>query len=146
MAQEEEVLGKAYDSRLMRRLLTWLRPRWVGRLVPIDQAIDFHKVVGHTLFALSLAHAGTFVFAYLDGHAAAAPWQLLGTARGGTGAALVGIFVVIWVCSLGFIRRSKRFELFYFTHLLYVACTRARDHLLVTSVTPASEFLDDLNV
>ncbi len=31
-------------------------------------------------------------------------------------------------------------------HLLYVACTRARDHLLVTSVEPASEFLDDLLV
>lgn len=31
-------------------------------------------------------------------------------------------------------------------HLLYVACTRARDHLLVTSVDPASEFLDDLNL
>jgi superfamily I DNA/RNA helicase len=29
-------------------------------------------------------------------------------------------------------------------HLLYVACTRARDNLLVTSVEPASEFLDDL--
>jgi superfamily I DNA/RNA helicase len=29
-------------------------------------------------------------------------------------------------------------------HLLYVACTRARDHLLVTSVDPASEFLDDM--
>ena len=29
-------------------------------------------------------------------------------------------------------------------HLLYIACTRARDHLLVTSVEPASEFLDDL--
>jgi superfamily I DNA/RNA helicase len=29
-------------------------------------------------------------------------------------------------------------------HLLYVACTRARDHLLVTAVDPASEFLDDL--
>jgi superfamily I DNA/RNA helicase len=29
-------------------------------------------------------------------------------------------------------------------HLLYVACTRARDHLLVTSVEPASEFVDDL--
>jgi ATP-binding cassette subfamily B multidrug efflux pump len=29
MAQEEEVLGKAYDSRLMRRLLTYLHPyRW----------------------------------------------------------------------------------------------------------------------
>ena len=31
-------------------------------------------------------------------------------------------------------------------HLLYVACTRARDHLLVTGVEPASEFLDDLRV
>ena len=29
-------------------------------------------------------------------------------------------------------------------HLLYVACTRARDHLLVTGVEPASEFLGDL--
>jgi mRNA-degrading endonuclease RelE of RelBE toxin-antitoxin system len=31
-------------------------------------------------------------------------------------------------------------------HLLYVACTRARDYLLVTSVEPASEFLDDMRV
>ena len=31
-------------------------------------------------------------------------------------------------------------------NLLYVACTRARDHLLVTSVEPASEFLDDLRI
>ena len=29
-------------------------------------------------------------------------------------------------------------------HLLYVACTRARDHLLITGVEPASEFLLDL--
>ena len=29
-------------------------------------------------------------------------------------------------------------------HLLYVACTRAREHLLITSVALASEFLDDL--
>ncbi len=29
-------------------------------------------------------------------------------------------------------------------HLLYVACTRARDYLLVTGVKPSSEFLDDL--
>ncbi len=28
-------------------------------------------------------------------------------------------------------------------HLLYVACTRAREYLLVTSIEPASEFLDD---
>jgi len=31
-------------------------------------------------------------------------------------------------------------------HLLYVACTRARDHLSVTSGGPGSEFLDDLHL
>ncbi|MEL6468567.1 MAG: 3'-5' exonuclease [Cyanobacteria bacterium J06623_4] len=30
-------------------------------------------------------------------------------------------------------------------HLLYVACTRARDQLLITGINPASEFLDDLD-
>jgi len=30
-------------------------------------------------------------------------------------------------------------------HLLYVACTRARDQLLVTGVEPGSEFLSDMN-
>jgi hypothetical protein len=29
-------------------------------------------------------------------------------------------------------------------HLLYIACTGETDHLLVTSIDPASEFLDDL--
>ncbi len=31
-------------------------------------------------------------------------------------------------------------------HLLYVACTRARDRLLVTGVEPGSEFLGDIGV
>ncbi len=31
-------------------------------------------------------------------------------------------------------------------HMLYVACTRARDHLLITSASPPSEFLDDLRL
>ena len=31
-------------------------------------------------------------------------------------------------------------------HLRDIACTRARDHLLVTSVDPPSEFLNDLRL
>lgn len=31
-------------------------------------------------------------------------------------------------------------------HLLYVACTRAREHLLVTGISPGSEFLEDLQI
>lgn len=30
-------------------------------------------------------------------------------------------------------------------HLFYVACTRARDHLVVSGVDPASEFFSDLS-
>ena len=30
-------------------------------------------------------------------------------------------------------------------HLLYVACTRARDNLLISGVEPASEFIDDIS-
>jgi hypothetical protein len=35
-------------------------------------------------------------------------------------------------------------EVYDAERLLYVACTSARDFLLVTGVEPASEFLDDL--
>jgi mRNA-degrading endonuclease RelE of RelBE toxin-antitoxin system len=65
--------------------------------------------------------------------------------------------VVVMACDDEIIPQQKRIETaaddsdleeVYNTerHLLYVACTRARDHLLVTSVEPASEFLEDLQV
>ena len=43
---------------------------------------------------------------------------------------------------------TERLEEVYNTerHLLCVACTRGRDHLLVTSVDPASECMDDLRM
>ncbi len=63
--------------------------------------------------------------------------------------------VVVMACDDEIIPRQERIESVgddadlqdvYDTErqLLYVACTRARDHLLVTGVAPASEFLDDL--
>jgi predicted ferric reductase/Ca2+-binding EF-hand superfamily protein len=104
---------------MMRRLLTRLRATWVGLIFPVDDAIDFHKVVGHSLFAISLAHAASFTAAYAQGHPAI--FGLVKTARGATGFALVGVFAVMWIFSLSFIRKSQRFELFYFTHLLYLA-------------------------
>ena len=37
-----------------------------------------------------------------------------------TGIALIGILTVMVVCSMPFVRRGGYFEVFYFTHLLYV--------------------------
>src|SRR6202521_1514687 len=56
MAQDEEVLGKAYDSRLMRRLLTYLRPyRWQGE-IPIAAIIlkSFCDVLGPYLVKVAV--------------------------------------------------------------------------------------------
>ncbi len=56
MAQEEEVLGKAYDSRLMRRLLTYLRPyRWqVGIALTAIILKSFADVLGPYLVKVAV--------------------------------------------------------------------------------------------
>ena len=52
MASEEEVLGKAYDSRLMKRLLTYLRPyKW-----QVDGCFGFHLDQGRRRRARALSH------------------------------------------------------------------------------------------
>src|SRR3954465_3534756 len=56
MAQEEEVLGKAYDSRLMRRLLTYLRPYgWqVGIAITAIILKSFADVLGPYLVKVAV--------------------------------------------------------------------------------------------
>jgi ATP-binding cassette subfamily B protein len=56
MAQEEEVLGKAYDSRLMRRLLTYLRPyRWQVTVAIVSIVIkSFCDVLGPYLVKVAV--------------------------------------------------------------------------------------------
>jgi ATP-binding cassette, subfamily B, multidrug efflux pump len=56
MAQEEEVLGKAYDSRLMRRLLTYLRPyRWQVTIVLASIVVKcFADVLGPYLMKVAV--------------------------------------------------------------------------------------------
>ena len=104
---------------VMRRLLTRLRGTWLGRSALVDEAVGFHRLVGHTLFALCAVH-GT---AILVGYARASKPLLtqLDTERALTGTALLAIFGVMWVCAWQVIRRTSRFEVFYVTHLLYVA-------------------------
>ena len=106
---------------MMRGLLTRVRTSWFGRLLPIDGCGRFDRLVGHVMFALAILHSAAFAVAYANGHARAPVTRLLFTAAGLTGAVLLAVFAVMWTCSLPAIRRSQRFELFYFTHLLYVA-------------------------
>jgi len=56
MAQEEELLGKAYDSRLMRRLLVYLRPyRWQVAIALASIALkSFADVLGPYLTKVAI--------------------------------------------------------------------------------------------
>jgi ATP-binding cassette subfamily B multidrug efflux pump len=56
MAQEEEVLGKAYDSRLMRRLLAYLRPyRWQVAIALVSIVLkSFCDVLGPYLVKVAI--------------------------------------------------------------------------------------------
>jgi predicted ferric reductase len=103
---------------VMRRLLTWVRRTWLGRVVPVDEAMSFHRIVGHTLFALCAVHGTAILVGY--GRASKPFLAQLASERALTGALLLGVFAVMWVCAWQVVRRSSRFELFYFTHLLYI--------------------------
>ena len=56
MPHEEEVLGKAYDSRLMRRLLAYLRPYWVQVTVALSSILlkSVADVVGPLLTLVAI--------------------------------------------------------------------------------------------
>ena len=106
---------------MMRRLLTRVRSTFLGRLIPVDHSIAFHRLLGHTLFVLGIGHAACFTIAYAGGHASHPLSDLfLTTGKGLTGVLLLAVFSVMWFFSLAFVRRTKHFELFYFTHLLYL--------------------------
>jgi predicted ferric reductase/Ca2+-binding EF-hand superfamily protein len=123
-----QTLGLALDFNgalilipMMRRLLTRIRSTFLGRLIPVDHSIAFHRLLGHTLFGLGIGHAACFTVAYAGGHSTHPTSELfLATGKGFTGLLLLAVFSVMWIFSLAFVRRKKHFELFYFTHLLYL--------------------------
>jgi ATP-binding cassette, subfamily B, multidrug efflux pump len=100
---EEEVLGKAYDGRLMRRLLTYVRPYRTQVLIAL--VLMFFtaglQVLGPLLTKLAvdryLAPSGTPMKTLLDGYLSSNPWTGLGQVS------LVYLFALIagMLCDFG---------------------------------------------
>jgi hypothetical protein len=70
------------------------------------------------MFGLAVAHSAVFI---ATSRSAPQPGlaRLFTTLTGATGAVLLVVFLVMWGFALGPVRRRNRFELFYFSHLLY---------------------------
>uniref|UniRef100_A0A4W3IC88 NADPH oxidase 5 n=1 Tax=Callorhinchus milii TaxID=7868 RepID=A0A4W3IC88_CALMI len=118
---------------MLRRGLTWLRATWVVRVLPLDQHVLLHQLVGFAIFGLTVVHSNAHVINFVTltrGGSSYRLWEYLLTTRPGIGwvygtASITGIvlqllIVVMLICSSTFVRRSGHFEVFYWTHLSYI--------------------------
>ncbi|XP_036180906.1 NADPH oxidase 5 [Myotis myotis] len=119
---------------MLRRCLTWLRATWLAQVLPLDQNIQFHQLMGYVVAGLSLVHTVAHVVNFvLQAQSESSPfqfWELLLTTRPGigwvhglaspTGVALLLLLLLMFACSSSCIRRSGHFEVFYWTHLSYL--------------------------
>ncbi|GAU88047.1 hypothetical protein RvY_00816-2 [Ramazzottius varieornatus] len=120
---------------MCRRTLTLIRGTRIGPYLPIDMAVFAHKVIGYVVGFCALGHwifhmihfrcladVGVGNFSYTDFLFTTKPD--IGWIEGGfvpvLGWPLVFIYAAIFACSLAVVRRSGLFEVFYFSHLLYI--------------------------
>lgn len=103
---------------MLRHFLTWIRAQRFGRFVPVDEAVGFHKLIGHVIFGFAavhtLAHFGNYVVAPQSFFG-----LLFGTKPGLTGLILMATTWLMWTFALEPIRRAGHFQLFHSIHLLY---------------------------
>lgn len=105
---------------MMRTMLSRIRNTPFASLLPLDQSIEIHRFVGEIMFLFALVHTAAHIMNYST-LAVPIEQSLLHTAAGLTGVILLGVFVLMWIFARKRLRRSGRFEFFYYTHLLYIA-------------------------
>uniref|UniRef100_H9G5K3 Uncharacterized protein n=1 Tax=Anolis carolinensis TaxID=28377 RepID=H9G5K3_ANOCA len=118
---------------MLRRCLTWLRATWAAKVLPLDQSVLLHRLIGCSVAALSVLHTGAHVANFVrlsQTNDIFYLWEYLFTTRTGigwvygtasvTGLALQLLIGLMSVCSSTFVRKSGHFEVFYWTHLSYV--------------------------
>ncbi|KAM9183530.1 LOW QUALITY PROTEIN: NADPH oxidase 5 [Dugong dugon] len=119
---------------MLRCCLTWLRSTRLAQVLPLDQTIQFHQVMGYMVVGLSLVHTVAHVVNFvLQAQSQASPLQsgeLLPITRPGvgwahvpalptTGVALL-LLLLMFSCSSSCVCRSGHFAVFYWTHLSYL--------------------------
>ncbi|XP_018404285.1 PREDICTED: NADPH oxidase 5 [Cyphomyrmex costatus] len=124
---------------MLRQCITFLRTHSFNSLVPLDHHIYLHKMTGILIGIFSIVHTlmhliycGTVIIKdekMNSGNYTMFEWLLtsqpgyFGLVAGSaypTGIVLFIILVIMIVCSMPFVRRGGCFEIFYWSHLLYI--------------------------
>ncbi len=141
------------DAQERKAVGDWIAERGKSGLLPHEVGV-FVRSGAQLGRAQAAVKASGLAFKTLDGHVETVSGHVsIGTMPLAKG--LEFRAVVVMACDDEIVPLQERIETVgdeadleevYDTErqLLYVACTRARDELLVTSIEPASEFLDDL--
>ncbi|GIX84209.1 NADPH oxidase 5 [Caerostris darwini] len=115
---------------VLRQTLTWLRTHGFAQYFPIDRHLYYHKLTGVVILIYSLWHTAMHIvnFSILSssGEKSLLEWLTsthLGIGWVGGAACLTGwillfILIVMCVSAMPFVRRSGKFEVFYYLHLL----------------------------
>lgn len=124
---------------MLRHSLTYMRSHGLSSYLPLDHHVYLHKLTGIVISVFSLIHTIMHLFNFSiivvndpkinAGHYTIGEWLL--TDRPGlfglipgcanpTGMALFSILLIMFICSQPFVRRKGSFEVFYWTHLLYI--------------------------
>lgn len=103
---------------MLRHFMTWLRKSSLNDYLPIDESIEFHKLIGQVMFALAIVHT---IAHFLNYSTLPAPFlqSLLGTKAGLSGFLLLLVFTIMWVTAQAPIRQGGKFALFYIAHMGY---------------------------
>lgn len=110
-----------------RNIITLLRRTRLAYLIPLDDNLNAHRVLGWAIIIFSLAHVGAH---YLNFSNLSSALRGTGLDKSelrllwGTGTGITGLFLVVLLClmlsSSAFSRvRHACFELFWYTHHLY---------------------------
>lgn len=124
---------------MLRQSITFLRARGLSNYLPLDEHIHLHKMAGITVSILSLIHTIMHLLNFStkvvnDEIVNASNYTIvewLFTSKPGlfgfipgwanpTGILLAIILLIIFICSQSFVRKKGSFEVFYWTHLLYI--------------------------
>ncbi|XP_041474695.1 NADPH oxidase 5-like isoform X1 [Lytechinus variegatus] len=120
---------------MLRKLLTLLRNSILMSVLPLDQHVSIHKVVGVLIIILTLIHVLshlTFIGLIYEGEKdngtlfmdlISSPVPGVGLVEGAcniTGFILILVLIIMTLCSLPFIRRNGYFKVFYWTHQLCI--------------------------
>ncbi|CAH0550474.1 unnamed protein product [Brassicogethes aeneus] len=124
---------------MLRQCITFLRTRGFGEYLPLDQHIYFHKITGILIFGFSFLHTIMHMLNFTllvvndpvinERNFTTTEWiltnrpglfGLIGGLANPTGVALFVILLIMFFCSQAFVRRGGCFEIFYWTHLMYV--------------------------